>query len=81
MNSKRNRDYAHSICAARPFLLLNLKGTPSQEENKTIICNSKINAMALSDQIDFPAFLRLCKMTYWNFIYSGIRQSAAAFDP
>jgi hypothetical protein len=33
--------------------------------------------MALSDQLDFSALFRLGKMTYRNFIYSGIRQSAA----
>jgi hypothetical protein len=37
--------------------------------------------MALSDQSDFPAILRLRKMTYWNFINSGIRQSAVALAP
>jgi hypothetical protein len=31
---------------ARPFLLLNFKGTPSQEELKTIFSSLKINAMA-----------------------------------
>jgi hypothetical protein len=66
---------------ALPFLFLNFKGTPSPEENKTIFSSLKINAMALSDQIDFPAFLHLCKMTYWNFIKSEIQQSAAAFAP
>jgi hypothetical protein len=53
--------------------------TPSQEEHKTIISGLKINVMALFDQIDFSAFLRLRKMTYRNFINSGILQSAAAF--
>jgi hypothetical protein len=37
--------------------------------------------MALSDQIDFPAFFSLRKLTYRNFINSGIRQSAIAFAP
>jgi F420-0:gamma-glutamyl ligase len=32
--------------------------------------------MALSDHSDFPAFFHLRKMTYWNFINSGIQQSA-----
>ncbi len=41
----------------------------------------KVNKMALSDQIDFPAFLRLHKMTYQNFINSRIRQSAVTFAP
>jgi hypothetical protein len=44
---------------ALPFLFLNFKGTPSPEENKTIFSSLKINAMALSDQIDFPVFLLL----------------------
>jgi hypothetical protein len=39
-NSKRGRDYAYSIHAgemdACPFFFLNFKGTPSQEEHKTI---------------------------------------------
>jgi hypothetical protein len=35
--------------------------------------------MALSNQIDFPAFFRLRKMTYRNFINSKIQQSAIAF--
>jgi hypothetical protein len=34
--------------------------------------------MALSDQSDFPSIFRLRKMTYQNFINSGIRQSAVA---
>jgi hypothetical protein len=48
---------------ARQIFILNFKGTPSQEEHKTIISGLKIDEMALSDQIDFPAFLRLHKMT------------------
>jgi hypothetical protein len=35
--------------------------------------------MALSNQIDSPAFFSLRKITYRNFINSGIRQSAIAF--
>jgi hypothetical protein len=39
-NSKRGRDEAHSIRASKledyPFFFLNFKGTPSQEEHKTI---------------------------------------------
>jgi hypothetical protein len=38
---------------------LNFKGTPSQEEQKTIFSGLKITAMALSGQSDFPAFFRL----------------------
>jgi hypothetical protein len=49
------------------FSFLNFKGTPSQDE------------IALSDQIVFPAFFCLWKMTYHNFINSGICQSAVAF--
>jgi hypothetical protein len=45
---------------ARPFLFLNFKVTPSQEEHETIFSSLKINVMTLSDQIDFLAFLRLC---------------------
>jgi hypothetical protein len=37
--------------------------------------------MALSNQIDFPAIFSLRKMTYRNFINSGIRHSAIGFDP
>jgi hypothetical protein len=53
------------------FFFLNFKGTPSQEEHKTIFSGLKINKMALSDQNDFSAFFRLRKMTYWNFINFG----------
>jgi hypothetical protein len=65
------------------FFFLNFKGTPSQEELKTIFFFSGLNIckMALSSQIDFPAFFRLCKMTYWNFINSRIQQSSIAFTP
>jgi hypothetical protein len=52
------------------------KGTPSQEEHKTIFSGFGIDDMALSDQIDFSAFFRLRKMTFRNFINSRIRQSA-----
>jgi hypothetical protein len=55
------------------------KGTPSQEEQKTIFSGLKVCKMALSNQIDFPAFFSLRKMTYWNFVNSGIQQSAIAF--
>jgi hypothetical protein len=74
------------ICSAnleaRPFFFLNFKGTPSQEEQKTIFFSGlMICKMALSNQIDFPAFFILRKMTYRNFISTGIRQSAIAFAP
>ncbi len=54
------------------FSFLNFKGTPSQEEHKTIFSILKTNEMTLSDQRDFPAFFHLQKMTYRNFINSGI---------
>jgi hypothetical protein len=37
--------------------------------------------MTLSNQIDFPAFFSLRKMTYQNFINSRIHHSAIAFAP
>jgi hypothetical protein len=49
---------------ARLFFFLNFKGTASQEENETIFGSLKISEITLSDQIDFPAFFRLRKMTY-----------------
>ncbi len=67
-NSKRGRYYAQIICAgkleAHPFFFLNFKGTPSQEEQKTIFSGLIICMMALSDQSDFPAVFDLRKMTY-----------------
>jgi hypothetical protein len=59
---------------------LNFKGTP-QEEHKTIFSGLKICKMALSDKIDSPVFFSLRKVKYWNFINSGIQQSANAFAP
>jgi hypothetical protein len=44
-NSKRGQQ------EARPFFFLNLKGTPSQEEQKTIFSGLKINKMALSAKV------------------------------
>jgi hypothetical protein len=35
----------------------------------------------LSDQIDFPGFFHLQKMTYRNLIKSGIWQLVVAFAP
>jgi hypothetical protein len=58
---------------------LNFKGTPSQEEHKTIFSGLMICKMALSGQIDFTGFFRLREMTYRDFVNSGIRQSAIAF--
>jgi hypothetical protein len=60
---------------------LNFKGTPSQEEQKTIFSGLTICKMALSDQSDFPAIFRLRKMTFQNFINSGTRQSAVTLAP
>jgi hypothetical protein len=37
--------------------------------------------MTLSNYIEFPALFSLRKMTSWNFINSGIQQSAVAFAP
>jgi hypothetical protein len=75
-NSNRGRYYAQIIRAgkleARPFFFLIFKGTPSQEEHKTIFSGLMICKMALSDQSDFLAIFRLRKMTYRNFINSGI---------
>jgi hypothetical protein len=53
---------------ARLFFFLNFKGTPSQEEHKTIFSGLM---MSSSDQSDFPAIFRLRKMTCRNFINSG----------
>ncbi len=60
------------------FFILNFKGTPSHEEHKTIFNGWKIYEVALSDQIDFPAFFRFRKMTYQNFIYFRVQQFAGA---
>jgi hypothetical protein len=64
-----------------PFFFLNFKETPSQEEHKTIFSSLKIYAMVLSDQIDFPAFFCLRKMTYQIFINSRIQKFTVAFAP
>jgi hypothetical protein len=48
---------------ARLVFFLNFKGSPSQEEQKTIFSGLTICKMALSDQTDFPAIFRLRKMT------------------
>jgi hypothetical protein len=62
--------------------LFYFKGTPSQEKKqKTIFSGIKTCKMALSNQIDFSAFFSLHKMTYRNFINSGIQESAIAFAP
>jgi hypothetical protein len=46
------------------FFFLNFKGTPLQEEHKTIFSGLKICKMALSNQIVFLEFFSLWKMTY-----------------
>jgi hypothetical protein len=66
---------------ARPFFFWNFRGTLSQEGNKAIFSGLNICMMALSNQIDFPEFFHLWKVTYSNFINSGMRQSAIAFAP
>jgi hypothetical protein len=66
---------------ACPFFFFNFKGTPSQEEHKTIFSGLKLCKMDFSYQIDSPAFFSLHKITYRNFIKSGIRQPAIAFTP
>jgi hypothetical protein len=66
------------LVAWQTFVLI-FKGTPSQEEHKTIFSGLKIYEMALSDQIYFQTFFHLRKMTYRNFINSGIQQSAVTF--
>jgi hypothetical protein len=55
-----------------PVFLFEFKGTPSQEEHKTIFSGLAICKMTLSDQSDFPAIFRLRKMTYPNFTNFGI---------
>jgi hypothetical protein len=57
---------------ACPFFFLNFKGTPSQEEHKTIFSGLMICKMALYDQSDFPAIFRLLKIAHHNFINSRI---------
>ncbi len=53
------------VWADRPTAVrFRVKGTPSQEEHKTIFTSLKINKMALYNQIDFLAFFSLRKMTY-----------------
>ncbi len=54
------------------------KGTPSQEEPKTLFSGLKICKMALSNQIDFLVFFTLHKMTYHNFINCPLRWPYAA---
>jgi hypothetical protein len=82
----RGRDWAHPINAgeleASPFFFLNLKGNlHNSQDHETIINVLMTFEMDLPDQIDFSAFFRLQAMTYWNFIISGIQQSAVAFPP
>jgi hypothetical protein len=56
-----------------------LKGHHHKRENETIFIGLKIYEMTLPDQIVFLAFSRLRKMTYQNFISSGIGKSAVTF--
>ncbi len=67
--------YAQIIRAGKlealPFFFFNIKGTPSQEEHKTIFSGWKINKMALSGQSDAPGLFSavhysLCDI-YINF--------------
>ncbi len=85
MNFERGRYYAQIIPAGKlealPFFFLNFKGTPSQEEHKTIFSGLRICKMTLSDQSDVPAIFCRRKMTYRNFINSGRSQSAVALAP
>jgi hypothetical protein len=48
VTTKLNQIFRPRKLEARPFLFLNFKGTPSQEEQKTIFSGLKINKMALS---------------------------------
>jgi hypothetical protein len=58
-----------------------LKGTPPQEQNKTIFSGLKYSKFALPDQIDFPAFYRFRKMTCRNLINSGLSVQQNNVDP
>jgi hypothetical protein len=60
--------------------MLSFKVTVSRDKNKIIFSCAllKGNKLTLSGQIDSMVFVRLPKMTYRNFINSGIRQSAVA---
>jgi hypothetical protein len=77
MNSKQGRYYAQIIRAGKletsRFFFFNFKGISSQEDQKTIFSGLTICKVALSDLSDFPATFCLRKMTYQNFINSGIR--------
>jgi hypothetical protein len=54
------------------FYLFNFKKEQSQEKDNTIFRGLNIYEITLSDQIDFPGFFHLQKMTYRNLIKSGI---------
>jgi hypothetical protein len=43
---------------AQQIFIWNFKGTPSQEEHKTIFSGVKIYEITLSDQIDFPGIFQ-----------------------
>jgi hypothetical protein len=70
MNSKRGRDYAHSLHAgeleARLFFSFNFKRTISQKEHNIIFSGLKINEMALSDQSDFRHFPNLLEFNQFR---------------
>jgi hypothetical protein len=71
VNSNKGQYYAQIICAdkleARSFFFVNSKGTPSQEEYKTIFSGSKINKMALSRQSDGTALFSAICFTLCDF--------------
>jgi hypothetical protein len=81
--SNRGQYYTQIICAgkleARPFFFSNFKGTPSQEEHKTIFSGLKINKMALSGQSEGTALFSAVRYTlcdtYIDFLQSVIPKS------
>ncbi len=60
------------------FLFLNFKKTLSQKKHKTIFSSSKINAMALSDQIDF---MELFVSVRWLTVTSSIPEYDNPLQP
>ncbi len=66
-NSNRGQYEAQIIRAGkleiRPFFFLNFKGTPSQEEHKTIFSSLKTIMMALSGQSDATALFQAIRYT------------------
>jgi hypothetical protein len=55
--------YAQIIRAGLPVFFSNFKGTPSQEEHKSIFSGLKINKMALSGQSDPTALFLAVRYT------------------